>query len=88
MYCSGMFYFFHGAAGYMSLHWSRRRSNHCLLLIGFLGSWTTCASVEDVKTACPNVVVPAVVLAAWKIVLEVHYVVHDSTGKSVVIKYS
>ena len=51
-----------------------------------LVSWIldNCASVEEVKTGVPNLVVPAVVLDAWKIVLEVHYVVHDITGKSVV----
>ena len=35
----------------------------------------------------PNIVVPDVVLEAWKFVPPVHYVVHDATGKSIVIEY-
>jgi len=82
---AGMFYF-SGAAGYMP--YTAADADKTIASYQLV-SWIldNCASVEDVKTGVPNLVVPAVVLDAWKIVLEVHYVVHDSTGKSLVIEY-
>jgi hypothetical protein len=40
-----------------------------------------------VRANVPNIVAPDVVLEAWKFVPPVHYVVHDATGKSIVIEY-
>ncbi len=82
---AGMFYF-SGAAGYMP--YTATDANKTLASYQLV-SWIldNCASVEEVKAGIANLVVPAVVLDAWKIVLEVHYVVHDATGKSIVIEY-
>jgi len=43
--------------------------------------------VEEVKAGIGQVVVPAVRLKAWNLELEVHYIVHDASGQSVVIEY-
>src|SRR5436190_6343584 len=82
---AGMFYF-SGAAGYMP--YSAAVADKTLASYQLV-SWIldNCASVEEVKDGVQNLVIPAVVLDAWKIVLEVHYVVHDSTGRSIVIEY-
>lgn len=45
------------------------------------------ATVEEVKTALPNIVVAPVVFKAFNIVLPVHFVVTDPTGASIVIEY-
>jgi choloylglycine hydrolase len=45
------------------------------------------ATVDEVRVNVPNIVVPDVVLDAWKFVPPVHYVVHDAAGKSIVIEY-
>ena len=54
-----------------------------------LGSWILdqFASVEEVKAGIGRVVVPAVLLKAWNLELEVHYIVHDASGQSLVIEY-
>jgi choloylglycine hydrolase len=41
-----------------------------------------------VRANLPNVVVPAVVLEAWKFSPPAHYVVHDATGKSIAVEYT
>ncbi len=82
---AGMFYF-SGAAGYMP--YTAGDADKTLASYQLV-SWIldNCASVAEVKAGVANLVVPPVVLDAWKIVLEVHYVVHDSTGRSIVIEY-
>ena len=54
-----------------------------------VGSWIleNFASVEEVKANIGNIVVPAVVFAAWGFAPEAHYIVHDASGKSIVIEY-
>src|SRR5260221_3471151 len=54
-----------------------------------VGSWIleNFASVEEVKTNIGNIVVPAVVFGGWGFAPEVHYIVHDASGKSIVIEY-
>ena len=46
------------------------------------------ATVDEVRANLPNIVVPAVVLEAWKFSPPVHYVVHDATGKSIAVEYT
>jgi len=46
------------------------------------------ATVEEVRANLPNIVVPDVVLAAWKFSPPAHYVVHDATGKSIAVEYT
>ena len=45
------------------------------------------ASVDEVRANIGNVVVPSVVFSGWGFAPEAHYIVHDPTGKSVVIEY-
>ena len=45
------------------------------------------ATVEEVKANIGNIVVPAVVFSGWGFAPEAHYIVHDATGKSIVIEY-
>ena len=54
-----------------------------------VGSWIleNLASVEEVKANIGKVVVPAVVFKAWGFSPEVHYIVTDASGKSIVIEY-
>ncbi|MGC1177972.1 MAG: linear amide C-N hydrolase [Methyloceanibacter sp.] len=54
-----------------------------------LGSWLldNFASVDEVKANIGNIVVPGVVLEAWGFAPPVHAVVHDASGKSIVIEY-
>ena len=54
-----------------------------------VGSYTleNFASVDEVKANIGKVVVPSVVFAGWGFAPEAHYIVHDSTGKSIVIEY-
>ncbi len=54
-----------------------------------VGSWIleNFASLEEVKANIGNIVVPAVVFSGWGFAPEAHYVVHDSSGKSIVIEY-
>src|ERR1700691_531990 len=46
------------------------------------------ATVDEVRANLPNIVVPGVVLAAWKFSPPAHYVVHDAAGKSIAIEYT
>jgi choloylglycine hydrolase len=46
------------------------------------------ATVDEVRANVPNIVVPGVVLEAWKFSPPAHYVVHDATGKSIAIEYT
>ncbi len=54
-----------------------------------VGSWLleNFADVEEVKANIGKVVVPEVVLGAWGFAPPVHWVVHDATGRSMVIEY-
>ena len=54
-----------------------------------VGSWIleNFASVEEVKANIGNIVVPAVVFCGWGFAPEAHYIVHDASGKSIVIEY-
>ncbi|MET0278375.1 MAG: choloylglycine hydrolase family protein [Pseudorhodoplanes sp.] len=54
-----------------------------------IGSWVleNFASVDEVKANIGNIVVPAVVFAEWGFAPEAHFVVHDASGKSIVIEY-
>jgi choloylglycine hydrolase len=54
-----------------------------------VGSWIleNFATVEEVKANIGNIVVPAVVFGGWGFAPEAHYVVHDASGKSIVIEY-
>lgn len=45
------------------------------------------ASVDEVKAHIGTIVVPSVVFSQWGSVPEIHYVVHDTSGKSIVIEY-
>jgi len=45
------------------------------------------ATVDEVKANIGGIVVPAVVFAGWGFSPEAHYVVHDASGKSIVIEY-
>lgn len=54
-----------------------------------VGSWIleNFATVEEVKQNIGNVAVAEVMFKQWGIVPPVHYVVHDASGKSIVIEY-
>lgn len=45
------------------------------------------ATVDEVRESIGKIVVPSVVFQAWGFVPPVHYVVYDSSGKSIVIEY-
>ncbi len=46
------------------------------------------ATVDEVRANLPSIVVPGVVLEAWKFSPPAHYVVHDATGKSIAVEYT
>src|SRR5438874_7521584 len=54
-----------------------------------VGSWIleSFANVEEVKAHIGNIVVPGVVFGGWGFAPEAHYIVHDATGRSIVIEY-
>src|SRR5213082_1940303 len=54
-----------------------------------VGSWIleNFASVAEVRANIGNIVVPAVVFGGWGFAPEAHYIVHDASGKSIVIEY-
>ncbi len=54
-----------------------------------IGSWIleNFATVEEVKKNAAKIVVPEVVFEAWGFTPPVHYVVHDASGKSIVLEY-
>jgi choloylglycine hydrolase len=80
-------FYFPGTAGYMP--YSPADAGNTMAPWE-LGSWLldNFASVDEVKANIGKVVVPAVLLKAWNLELEVHFVVHDVTGKSMVIEYT
>lgn len=45
------------------------------------------ATVDEVKANIGNIVVPSVVFSQWGFAPEAHYIVHDASGKSIVIEY-
>src|SRR5881275_2413402 len=51
-----------------------------------VGSWIleNFASVEEVKANIGNIVVPAVVFGGWGFAPEAHYIVQDTSGKTIV----
>lgn len=48
---------------------------------------TSFATVDEVRAALAEIRVGAVAYEAWNFVPPVHYVVHDATGKSLVVEY-
>ncbi len=54
-----------------------------------LGSWVleNFASVEEVKANLGKIVVPTVVFTQWGFAPEVHFIVTDASGKSIVIEF-
>jgi choloylglycine hydrolase len=54
-----------------------------------VGSWIleNFATVDEVKANIGSIVVPSVVFAGWGFAPEVHYIVHDASGKSIVIEF-
>ena len=82
---AGTFYF-PTSAGYMSY---KAADAGKTMAIWEVGSWMleNFASVEEVKANIGKIVVPAVVFAGWGFAPEAHLVVHDASGKSIVIEY-
>ncbi|TAJ39710.1 MAG: choloylglycine hydrolase family protein [Reyranella sp.] len=81
----GLFYF-PGTAGYMPYTAADAAKTMAPWQIG---SWLleTAASVDEARAAVAKIVLPAVVLKAWGFAPPVHYIVHDASGKSIVIEY-
>jgi choloylglycine hydrolase len=81
----GLFYF-PGTAGYMP--YTAGDAFKTMAPWEF-GSWIleNFADVEEVKDNISRVVVPAVVYEGWGFAPGVHFVVHDASGKSMVIEY-
>jgi choloylglycine hydrolase len=54
-----------------------------------VGTWIleNCATVEEVKQNIDKIVVADVVFKAWGFTPPLHYVVHDASGKCIVIEY-
>ena len=82
---AGTFYF-PGSAGYMPYTAADAGKT---IAQWEVGSWIleNFASVDEVKANIGNIVVPAVVFAGWGFAPEAHYIVHDVSGKSIVIEY-
>ena len=82
---AGTFYF-PTSAGYMSY---KAADAGKTMAIWEVGSWLleNFASVEEVKANIGKIVVPTVVFAGWGFAPEAHLVVHDASGKSIVIEY-
>jgi choloylglycine hydrolase len=82
---AGTFYF-PTSAGYMSY---KAADAGKTMAIWEVGSWLleNFASVEEVKANIGKIVVPTVVFAGWGFAPEAHLVVHDVSGKSIVIEY-
>jgi choloylglycine hydrolase len=82
---AGTFYF-PGSAGYMPYTAGDAGKT---IAQWEVGSWIleNFASVDEVKANIGNIVVPAVVFAGWGFAPEAHYIVHDVSGKSIVIEY-
>ncbi len=45
------------------------------------------ATVDEVKENIGNIVVASSVFSQWGFAPEAHYIVHDATGKSIVVEY-
>jgi choloylglycine hydrolase len=82
---AGTFYF-PGSAGYMPYTAADAGKT---IAQWEVGSWIleNFANVEEVTANIGNIVVPAVVFAGWGFAPEAHYIVHDASGKSIVIEY-
>ena len=82
---AGLFYF-PTSAGYMP--YTAADASKTMAPWEF-GSWAleNFASVEEVQASLGKVVVPAVVYEGWGIAPEVHFIISDATGKSVVIEF-
>jgi choloylglycine hydrolase len=82
---AGTFYF-PGSAGYMAYIAADAGKT---IPPWELDSWMleNFASVEEVKANIGSIVVPAVVFEGLGFAPEVHYIVHDTSGKSIVIEY-
>lgn len=80
----GLFYF-PGSAGYMDYTPDDAPRT---LAAWELGSWMleNFASVSEARDGLADVVVPAVVLSQWKFAPEVHFVVRDTSGTSIVVE--
>ncbi len=48
---------------------------------------TTCATVKDVQVRLPDILVAPVIFEPWGIIPPIHAIVHDPSGKSIVIEY-
>ncbi len=81
----GTFYF-PGTVGYMPYQSSDAGKTVAQWEVGsyLLESFAT---VDEVREGIGKIVVPSVVFEAWKFAPPVHYVVHDASGKSIVIEY-
>ena len=81
----GLFYF-PSTAGYMDY---QATDTDKTIAPWEMGSWIleNFATVDEVKKNAPKIVVPEVVFKAWGFTPPVHYVVHDASGKSIVIEY-
>lgn len=82
---AGTFYF-PTTAGYMSYHAAESSRT---IAPWEVGSWIleNFATVEEVKQNIARIAVAAVVFKQWGFVPPAHYVVHDASGKSIVIEY-
>ena len=81
----GTFYF-PGSVGYMAYEAADADKS---VAPWEVGSWIleNFATVEEVRDGVKTLVVPDVVLEAWGFAPPLHYVVHDASGKSIVIEY-
>jgi choloylglycine hydrolase len=81
----GLFYF-PTTAGYMPYSGSEAAKT---IAPWEMGSWIldNFATVEEVKANAGKIVVAEVVFKGWGFVPPVHFVVHDASGKSIVIEY-
>jgi choloylglycine hydrolase len=82
---AGMFYF-PGSAGYMPYVAADAGKT---IAQWELGSWIleNFTSVAEVKANIGNIVVASTVFEGWGFAPEAHYIVHDASGKSIVIEY-
>jgi len=82
---AGLFYF-PTTAGYMSYNPAQASRT---IAPWEVGSWIleNFATVEEVKHNIGSVAVAEVVFQKWGFVPPIHYVVHDASGKSIVIEY-
>ncbi len=82
---AGMFYF-PTSAGYMpyTAEVSDRTISQWEFVSYVLGNFAT---VDEVKENIGNIVVASSVFSQWGFAPEAHYIVHDATGKSIVVEY-